>query len=74
MSLYIDTRGKPNVAVGICDRCRLKYPNVELRPDRDSPGLVVCDGCNDTLDPYKLAPRKTEDITLRYPRPEEPLT
>lgn len=75
MSLYLDTRGQPTVAVGICDRCRMKRPLACLRPDNNSPGLRVCDrGCNDDLDPYRLPARRTEDVTLQYPRPDEDLT
>jgi hypothetical protein len=49
----------------------MKKAYVELRPDGNSPGLRVCgDGCWDTLDPYRLAARKTERINLRFARPD----
>jgi hypothetical protein len=49
----------------------MKKPYVNLRPDGNSPGLRVCgDGCWDTLDPYRLAARKTERINLRFARPD----
>jgi hypothetical protein len=49
----------------------MKKPYVDLRPDGNSPGLRVCgDGCWDTLDPYRLAARKTERINLRFARPD----
>lgn len=55
----------------MCDRCKMKKPYVDLRPDGNSPGLRVCgDGCWDTLDPYRLAARKTERINLRFARPD----
>jgi hypothetical protein len=75
MSLYLDTRHKSSVAIGICDRCARKFPLEDLVADGDQPGLRVCQsfGCWDELDPYKLPARRTEDISLRYPRPEEPL-
>lgn len=70
MSLYL---GK--VIPAICDRCHRKVPLSSLVADGDSPGLRVCESkCRDELDPYKLPARKTEDISLRYPRPEEPLS
>lgn len=74
MPLYLDTRGKASVAVGICDRCSRKFPLGELMADRNSPGLRVCREDNDALDPWRLPARRTEDITLRYPRPDESLT
>jgi len=72
---YLGTRGKAVLSIGICDRCSMKVPYVELRPDGNSPGLMVCaqPGCWDTLDPWRLAPRQTEDITLPHPRPDDPL-
>jgi hypothetical protein len=85
MSLYLDTRGGSNVAIGICGRCSLKFPLVDLHPDPNSPGLLVCgtigsmigsgswiggSGCIDMYDPYRLPPRETEDITLTMPRPD----
>ena len=85
MSLYLNTLGNSSVAIGICGRCSLKFPIVELSPDPNSPGLMVCGtpgqmtgrgswiggtGCADMLDPYRLPPRETEDITVRMPRPD----
>ena len=72
MSLFLDTRGLPTVGIGICDRCKMKVPLASMRNDGNSPGLRVCDkpGCWDHFDPWRLPARKTEDITLRYPRPE----
>ncbi len=57
-----------------CDRCKLRFPYLELRPDGDQPGLRVCGECWDPIDPWKLPPREPEAISLRFPRPEEPLT
>lgn len=74
MSLYADTRGHTSVAIGVCDRCKMKFPLDELEADRNSPGLRVCKIDNDQYDPYRLPARKSENITLRFPRPDEPLT
>ena len=73
MPQYLDTRGRASLAIAICDRCHQKLPIVELGPDPNSPGLRVCRGCTDVLDPWRLPPRQTEDITLDHPRPDEPL-
>lgn len=75
MSLYLGTRGLSTVAIGVCDRCKMKRPLASLSADGNSPGLRVCDrGCNDTMDPWRLPARKVEDISVRYPRPDEALT
>lgn len=72
MSKYLPVTSG-NVAIATCDRCHKKVPYSELRPDGNSPGLRVCSdkGCYDVRDPWRLAARKTENITLRYPRPDE---
>ena len=69
--LLVSSHGK--VAVAICARCGFKVQYNELRQDRDKPGLMVCEACCDDQDPYKLPARKSEKITLKYPRPDEPL-
>lgn len=73
MPLFLDTRGNQHAAVAICDRCHRKFPYDELRNDPEIPGLRVCKDDMDQRDPYKLPARKTEKITLRYPRPDEEL-
>ena len=70
MSLYLDNTG----GIGICGRCSLKFPLAELRPDVNFPGLMVCSDDADEIDPYRLPARQPENITLRYPRPDVPLT
>jgi hypothetical protein len=73
MPLYLDTRGNAQVAVALCDRCRKKFPIGELMADGDAPGLRVCRKDRDNFDPWRLPARRTENIALQYPRPEEPL-
>lgn len=71
MPRFLDTRGNASIAIFICDRCRLKRPIVEAMPDPNFPGLKVCQqGCADEKDPYRLPARKTERITLQFPRPD----
>jgi hypothetical protein len=71
MPIFMDTRGLTSLAIAVCDRCKMKRAYVDLRPDGNSPGLRVCgEGCWDTLDPYRLAARKTEMINLRFARPD----
>ena len=74
MSLYLDTSGYASAAIAVCDKCRFKKPLSLLIPDRNSPGLRVCPECADDLDPWRLPARYPENITLQYPRPDEPLT
>jgi hypothetical protein len=78
MSLYLDTRGNTSVAIGICSRCKLKRPIVALVSDPNAPGLRVCGdkgerGCVDKFDPWRLPARRPENITVQYPRPDDPL-
>lgn len=70
MSLYVSTEGMARVAIGICGRCSLKFPLVDLMPDPNSPGLMVCRDDVDDFDPWRLAPREPEDISLEFPRPD----
>jgi len=71
MPVFLDTTGLTSLAIGVCDRCKMKRAFVDLRPDGNSPGLRVCgEGCWDALDPYRLTARKTERINLRFARPD----
>jgi hypothetical protein len=88
MSEYLSTIGRSRIAIGICGRCSLKFALDDLSPDVNYPGLLVCgrpgsmsgpgawtggNGCSDMYDPYRLPPRETEDITLEYARPDDPI-
>jgi hypothetical protein len=74
MPLYLDTRFNASVAIAICGRCSFKFPIGELGADRNIPGLRVCKDCNDEKDPYRLPPRKPDNIVVKHPRPDVPLT
>lgn len=74
MPRYLDTRGHSKLAIAVCARCGVKYPWDQLSPDPNTPGLMVCpDGCRDQFDPWRLAPRPTEDITMAWARPDQAL-
>lgn len=73
MSHYLDTSGLSSLAIGLCGRCSLKLPIVDLTPDPNSPGLMVCRYDVDDYDPYRLPPRETEQITLQFVRPDDAL-
>lgn len=73
MSVFLDTRGKSTLAIAICGRCSRKFPYDDLMPDPNIPGLRVCKDDLDEYDPYRLPARQTENITLRFPRPDTPL-
>lgn len=61
------------VAIGICDRCNFKFKLSELRPDGNSPGLLVCAADWDPKSPWRLPPIQPDAICLQYPRPDTPL-
>jgi hypothetical protein len=69
-SLYEKTRGKAILSPAICDRCRLRGAGADMVPDGDKPGLFVHRRCADVLDPWKLPPRMTEDVSIPNPRPD----
>ena len=71
MPTFLDTRGNSVLSIAICDRCKMKRAKSVMRADPNFPGLQVCnEGCADQLDPYRLPARKTEKITIRFPRPD----
>jgi hypothetical protein len=70
MPIFLNTKGRARIAIGICDRCKQKFPIGDLRPDANSPGLKVCKKDWDSLDPYRLPPRQPENIVLEFARPD----
>lgn len=69
--MFLNTEGYSDIAIAICDRCRMKRPHATLGPDINFPGLMVCEeNCRDEKDPYRLPARQTERINLRFPRPD----
>jgi hypothetical protein len=71
MPVFLDTTGYSDIAIAVCDRCKMKRPHAVMRADPNFPGLRVCDqGCADQFDPYRLPARQTERITIRFPRPD----
>jgi hypothetical protein len=71
MPLYLDTRGRSTLGIGLCARCSRKFSLDDLHSDPNFPGLMVCKDDLDEFDPYRLPARQTEDITLRFVRPDE---
>jgi len=70
MPVYLDTRGNSVLSVAICDRCRCKFAYVDLMPDPNFPGMRVCKEDLDNFDPWRLPAIQTENIALRFPRPD----
>jgi hypothetical protein len=70
MPVYLDTRGNSVLSVAVCDRCNRKFPYVDLMPDPNFPGMRVCKDDLDKFDPWRLPARQTENIALRFPRPD----
>lgn len=73
MPVYLDTRGNSVLSVAICDRCNRKFAYTELMPDPNFPGMRVCKDDLDKFDPWRLPARQTENISLRFPRPDAPV-
>ena len=70
MPVYLDTRGNSVLSVAICDRCSRKFAYTDLMPDPNFPGMRVCAADKDNYDPWRLPARQTENIALRFPRPD----
>ena len=70
MPVYLDTRSNTVLSVAICDRCSRKFAYTELMPDPNFPGMRVCKDDKDNFDPWRLPARQTENIALRFPRPD----
>ena len=70
MPVYLDTRGNSVLSIAVCDRCNRKFPYVDLMPDPNFPGMRVCKEDLDNFDPWRLPARQTENITLRFARPD----
>ncbi len=71
---FIPTKGLAKLAIGVCDGCHLRYPWVDLNPNPDIPGEMVCKECEDELDPWKLPLPQQEDISIMNARPDVDLT
>lgn len=74
MPLYLNTRGRSTLGIGICARCSRKMSLEDLRPDPNAPGLMVCNADRDLIDPYRLPARQADNIDLPFRRPDVPLT
>jgi hypothetical protein len=70
MPVYLDTRGNSVLSVAVCDRCSRKFAYTDLMPDPNFPGMRVCAADKDNYDPWRLPARQTENIALRFPRPD----
>ena len=74
MAIFLDPTGNSTYGIGICARCQRKFFLHELHSDPNSPGLKVCIDDMDDYDPYRLAPRAADKITLPFNRPDQDLT
>ena len=73
MSIFINPEGQPTFGLALCARCSRKFPLAELQSDPNLPALMVCREDLDDYDPYRLAPRPPDQITLPFVRPDLPL-
>lgn len=70
MAVFLDTRGRSTLGIGLCARCSRKFALDDLQPDPNYPGLMVCRADLDDFDPYRLPARQPDNITLRFVRPD----
>lgn len=74
MPIWLDPTGRSTFGIGICARCSRKFSLEDLHSDPNTPGLKVCIEDLDDYDPYRLPARQTEDIHLRFNRPDVSLS
>lgn len=72
-AIFLDTTGNPTLGIGVCGRCNFKFPLHMLRPDPNTPGLMVCEADRDDFDPYRMPARPSDIIQLPFVRPDVPL-
>jgi len=72
MSLYLPVKLKGSAAIAVCYRCQRKVYYDQLKQDPNNKNYY-CPECIDLFDPWRLPPRKPEDITLDHPRPDTEL-
>ena len=73
MPVYLSTRGKTTLGIGICGRCSRKFSLDDLYSDPNAPGLMVCKEDIDEYDPYRLPARQPDNIVLPFTRPDTPI-
>lgn len=73
MANFLDTSGNSSLGIALCARCSKKFPLGDLAPDPNYPNLMVCREDTDQYDPYRLAPREADQITLPFVRPDTPV-
>jgi len=73
MPVFLNTTGRAYLGIACCARCARKFPLGELYSDPNAPGLMVCRDDLDQYDPWRLAARTPENITLPFVRPDEQL-
>lgn len=71
MSLWHPLNTGSNVAIAICPRCHFKRQYTELAKDPNDGNYYCIYGCIDIFDPWRLPPRKTENISLDHARPDQ---
>lgn len=71
---FLDSTGRSNLGIGICQRCSFKFFLDQLYDDPNIPGLKVCKADRDDYDPYRLPARSPDKINLPFVRPDEDLT
>lgn len=69
MSLWQPLADGPNVAIALCPRCYKKINYADLRQDPNTLQWM-CPADVDLFDPWRLPPRRTEDISLQHARPD----
>jgi hypothetical protein len=74
MALFLPVKNVGGtMGIGLCYRCSKKMYYGSLVKDPNN-SLWLCKECVDIYDPWRLPARRAEDISLRHPRPDIPLS
>lgn len=69
MPKFINTIGKSNLGIAVCARCSFKMANADMVRDPDTQ-LWMHRHCTDEPDPYRLPPRRPDNIALPRVQPD----
>ena len=69
MGLFLPVNTTGTAAIAICNRCAKKVQYSALKKDPNNLQMY-CGDCVDIYDPWRLAARRAEDISLDHPRPD----
>jgi hypothetical protein len=69
MPRFLDTLGNSDIAIAVCDRCKMKRAHSVMRSDPNFPGLQVCNTFLSTQQ-NNDTPENNGNLDILVPSPE----